>query len=435
MPGFPPPSKRAQDAVKAGTSRPFVGKAATGNAAVVAAGTAVNSVGKEKPAPGGVASPGSGKKAKPAEPLDPQEGAGGPLTGFRLSVITRQPGGKPSVSDDDFIDFELAPAMRSFADKQGQSVPGAGAGVVHIVGTNQAILNIPGARPVVQPMGLGEEYLELVGAFIGFDNPYDTPDNHLMKKEAAMVGAKNLIEHYRRGRELQLTLGVGAMHLTFDGKNQYRGRIVGKPEVTYRHMNRAYYRFKFLITNREDLADGEYRSEGLALAVAASIAPPSALALTVANNKALPPSGDVQTIDKLDGTISAYTTDFNHYTSTIPVSSRPSAEAAVKKAEEVRQGKMLTPVDRAILVSELANLSVDATSRGRNLRDPSLMKAGEYLKAQATVVGSYGSPSKARTQPTADPPKKVEFKLQTSTDVINSVFPSVVDPGTRGQRP
>lgn len=63
--------------------------------------------------------------------------------------------------------FEVMPAVRSVAQTQGMQAPGADRGIQFRTSLNVAKINVPGSQPVYQVMGISEEYIEFVGAFLG----------------------------------------------------------------------------------------------------------------------------------------------------------------------------------------------------------------------------------------------------------------------------
>ncbi len=195
-------------------------------------------------------------------------GVGGELAKFRLSMVVRNPtNGHLTASQRNYVDFEMAPARRSFADKQGQMVPGVGAGMEMPIEMSLAELKVPGSRPVMQPMGIAGEYIELVGAFIGYDE-YMGNDNALGfdSKEArnrqgwdAWEKSQLFAQLVRSQREVYLTLeweGEDYSHriLFQSGKNavSFRGHIK-KAKRIYASPQRVYYYIKLAVNNREDI--------------------------------------------------------------------------------------------------------------------------------------------------------------------------------------
>ena len=192
------------------------------------------------------------------------QGVGGTLQLFRLSVAIyskddKGEGWKPS--DKNFVDFELAPARRSFFERQGQAVPGVGGGLENSITTNIAKLNVPGARQVQQVMGMGGEYLEFVGAFVGFDGKYDFEDTDLAN---AWEKSQKLAQLTRRGRELILEMkwtdpGSSGTHwIGFDdekyGSLAFRGKIEKLTRI-YATAQRVYYRILLAVNNDYDYSD------------------------------------------------------------------------------------------------------------------------------------------------------------------------------------
>lgn len=195
-------------------------------------------------------------------------GVGGELAKFRLSMVVRNPtNGQLQRSEHNYVEFEMAPARRSFADKQGQMVPGVGAGMEMPIEMSLAELKVPGSRPVMQPMGIAGEYIELVGAFIGYDE-YMGNDNALGFDSKAARNRQGwdaweksqlFAQLVRSQREVYLTLeweGQDYSHriLFQSGKNavSFRGHIK-KAKRIYASPQRVYYYIKLAVNNREDI--------------------------------------------------------------------------------------------------------------------------------------------------------------------------------------
>ena len=182
---------------------------------------------------------------------------GGP-SHFRLSVSNK---GQPS---GDYVDFELGPARKSFAEKQGQSVPGAGAGMEFGIKTSLAKLMVPGGVPIYQPMGIAEETLEFVGAFIGYDNYYDkefdAPSGPSVDLNA-WEKAQRLAQAIRAQREmvLEMDLGYELKYRSTGGQSYYKG-FVRSVSVAYATAQRVYYHIVFAITNKEAVFGGKEAS-------------------------------------------------------------------------------------------------------------------------------------------------------------------------------
>lgn len=197
---------------------------------------------------------------------------------FKLVPAKRsQATGQYGFDFDDQVLFEMAPARRSFADKQGQMVPGVGAGMDFSLRANIAKLNVPGARPLYQHMGIAEERIEFVGAFIGFDE-YITDKGSPAWDNGEATGynvnawekSQKLAYAVRQGKEMGLFLGweesgdggevknggrglVSLDHpLRFEKNAVFRG-YVHSIVRTYATAQRVYYRISFIVTNTDDM--------------------------------------------------------------------------------------------------------------------------------------------------------------------------------------
>lgn len=194
-------------------------------------------------------------------------GVGGELTMFRLSMVVRNPQtGKTTASQRNFVDFELAPARRSFADKQGQMVPGAGAGMEMPINMSLAELKVPGSRPVQQPMGIAGEYIELVGAFIGYDEyhgesfdgarTWDSKAANRVQGFDAWEKSQLFAQLVRAQREVMLTLDWSSPdyshRILFENGTSFRGFIKAAKRI-YASPQRVYYYIKIAVNNREDI--------------------------------------------------------------------------------------------------------------------------------------------------------------------------------------
>lgn len=222
----------------------------------------------------------AGKDGKPAnaKPLGPElpyKGVGQPLTKFRISVAVKDAKGNVTASANHYVDFEMAPARRSFFERQGQGVPGAEAGLGHNLKANIAKLNVPGSKPIPQLMGMGNETMEFVGAFIGYDeysaandadltwdnpafNPGVASHNGLHRKNA-YDRAMQVAWAIRNGQQMVFQLEWGDDSSDF--KIQYtRGThflgIIEDVTFYHAHEQRAYYKIKFYVTNRDDINTG-----------------------------------------------------------------------------------------------------------------------------------------------------------------------------------
>lgn len=221
------------------------------------------------PAPGqGSASP---APATPAKEVDIVSGVGGPLMKFRLAAFD---GGKESATD--YVDFEMAPARKSFFDRQGQQVPGAGAGLATTVKPSLAKLKVPGTRPVYQHMGIDEELVEFVGAFVGDEidsvtDGWGMVDNqeyaeldkgkHDFHKTSAWERSQKLARFAAQGRPMIMHLVWGQQGLS--GKRSsidFHGGGTGGIECLIKFVSRehatasrVYYRITLAVTNRQDV--------------------------------------------------------------------------------------------------------------------------------------------------------------------------------------
>ncbi len=192
-------------------------------------------------------------------------GVGGELAMFRLSMVVRNPNnGQLSASQRNYVDFEMAPARRSFADKQGQMVPGVGAGMEMPIEMSLAELKVPGSRPVMQPMGIAGEYIELVGAFIGYDEymgndgalGWDSNTSRAQQNWDAWEKSQLFAQLVRAQREVMLQLDwVGSDYshrIQFQNTVSFRGHIK-KAKRIYASPQRVYYYIKLAVNNREDI--------------------------------------------------------------------------------------------------------------------------------------------------------------------------------------
>ena len=192
------------------------------------------------------------------------EGVGGEVR-FSIGVLKKNDNGKalyPPVPEGDEIIFELAPARSSFADKQGQRVPGVGAGLSLRVKANVARLAVPGSKPMIQHMGIGEELTEWVGAFLGTDNYATIIDPDKRKNRSASQSAAELMTQFKKQQEVVLTLRwVDSNHsVEFDHGVAFTGylRDIRKIEATEQ---RVYYSLVLSVTNRNDIRQGTISSD------------------------------------------------------------------------------------------------------------------------------------------------------------------------------
>lgn len=208
---------------------------------------------------------------------------------FKLCVANRDNNtGKYGFDENNAVIFEMAPARRSFFEKQGQTVPGVGAGMDFTTRANIAKLNVPGARPLYQHMGIAEERIEFVGAFIGFDeyigdDEGPTWDTGRGDNTDAWEKSQRLAYAVRTGKEMGLFLGwedrnihggtstngqplkeyttkafnSGAPDhpIRFRKEETFRG-YVHSIVRTYATAQRVYYRVSFIVTNNSDMLKG-----------------------------------------------------------------------------------------------------------------------------------------------------------------------------------
>ncbi len=168
------------------------------------------------------------------------------------------------------VELELLPARQSFTPGQGQRIPGAGAGLTISTRSNIARIPIPSSRPIYQHMGILEETVSFVGAFVGFDLP--SPGDKILyspgktRSQTAYEDALNFLEAVRPGFEVVLEMKTVAsdgsvMDILFsDDINpadprerksvSFKGFIRNfQQEVAT--AQRVYYRVEMVITNRE----------------------------------------------------------------------------------------------------------------------------------------------------------------------------------------
>lgn len=182
------------------------------------------------------------------------QAVGGPVK-FTIGILKME-SGKPAI-DKSFplMVFEMAPARRSFMDKQGQMVPGAGAGLCIKTRFNVARIPIPGGKPALHNMGVAEEILEWVGAFVGLDHYFDTRENEPTKKRVSgPEEARELFRQFKLKREVILTLNFtdnNSVHaIEFDAGVNFTGYIdnIKLVEATEQ---KTYYQLSLVVTNRD----------------------------------------------------------------------------------------------------------------------------------------------------------------------------------------
>lgn len=216
-------------------------------------------------------------------------GVGGQLSICRLAMVVNG-----RASEENFVDFELAPARRSTYDRQGQAVPGANAGMEFDIEPATAILPVPGGRPIHQGMGIKSETIEFVGAFIAHDefygasdiDHYGTPDNagyldssggnrHLNAWERS----QKLAQAARQNREMILQMGWASSdegpttRILFEDARDNKGEAsdfrvrIKRVKRIYATQQRVYYRVVLSVTNREDLWKSPYAAGNTAFEV------------------------------------------------------------------------------------------------------------------------------------------------------------------------
>jgi hypothetical protein len=240
--------------------------AAKGNPAValtLGAGKAAdNVVGKATGGAGRYSSNAAGQILTAVTDISKLTGAGGKVQ-FQLAV--KDETGGPSATD--YVDFELGPARKSFAEKQGQTVPGAGAGLEMNIKTALAKLKVPGGVPIKQPMGMDDETIEFVGAFVAFDEGGGEFDKAVLN---AWEKSQRLAMAIRAQREMVLTMNFGNNHaLQFNTRassTPFTGFVVSVNRA-YAHAQRVYYRVVFSVTNRDEVYTGPESSKNKAFLV------------------------------------------------------------------------------------------------------------------------------------------------------------------------
>lgn len=215
-------------------------------------------------------------------------GVGGPIAFCRLAVAIPSNDGTATVASTvNFVDFEMMPARKSHTPRQGQEVPGAGAGMELVIKPSLTELKVPGARPITQAMGIAGEYVEFVGAFIGFDEYHS--DNGDLNKSAWDNSALNqsplnaweksqmLTSLVRAQKEVVLQMEWGAPgsssghgirfsdNTDKGGKVDFCGQIKAFKRA-YATPQRVYYWVQICITNRDDLLASPDASQGTAYA-------------------------------------------------------------------------------------------------------------------------------------------------------------------------
>lgn len=206
-------------------------------------------------------------------------GAGGKAT-CRLAIAT------PTGPDPrDYVDFELGPARRSFYDKQGQAVPGAGAGLEQTTKTSIAKLLVAGSTPIYQAMGIAEETIEFVGAFVAWDDPYSDMSGGKTGNQNAWEKSQRLAVAVRSQREMMLVMewtfpngkkdGVHALkYSSYNNEDYFKGYVKSVTRA-YAHAQRVYYRIVFCLTNRQALYNGKESSLDTPLVVPFALVQPT----------------------------------------------------------------------------------------------------------------------------------------------------------------
>lgn len=200
--------------------------------------------------------------------LTPSAGSKPTAAGTRMAVggnsefVIRVAGSR---SANDSLKVELAPARASFFERQGQRVPGAGAGLEIRTKANIAKLNVPGSRPIYQHMGIAEECLEFVGAFVGFDHWLEKKENGNERKYNAWEESAMLAKLFSKGQELEIVLNwhkdktdseKGTHKLMFEYGEEKAAAFKGyikEMKRSYATAQRVYYHVVFCVTNRNDV--------------------------------------------------------------------------------------------------------------------------------------------------------------------------------------
>lgn len=188
---------------------------------------------------------------------------------FKIGVLDKS---KVALDERKTVRMELAPARRSSHDKSGQQAPGSGFGMELRTRVNLAKMPIPGARPCYQNMGIAEETLDWVGAFIGFDTEIEASADYENLGQGWRTDVKNawdqsnsLYNIFRKGQELGIELSWNSKHreealiperILFDPKKStiFTGYIKEFAR-SYATEQRVYYRISFVVTNTQDQQD------------------------------------------------------------------------------------------------------------------------------------------------------------------------------------
>ncbi len=183
-------------------------------------------------------------------------GAGGEATFWMMPL---KMDGTPDDRIGKAVRFDLLPARHSFFDRQGQRVPDAGAGMTFNLLFNLAKLNIPGARPVYQQMGIAEEHIEMVGAFTGFDvSSYEETVASAYRSvpgRNAFQQAQELIEMITQGREFAIKMTTddpedGSFSVARASGELYKG-FAKICRMVLAHEQRMYWKLVICVTNRD----------------------------------------------------------------------------------------------------------------------------------------------------------------------------------------
>jgi hypothetical protein len=176
------------------------------------------------------------------------------------------------------VRIELAPARRSTYEKGGMQPPGASHGMEFRTRINLARMPIPGAKPTYQQMGISEETLEWVGAFIGADveegNSFNYTNAAIPTRDTssnAWDQSCDLSKIFKKGQELGIEL---RWHQESKNKDTENEHIIGftkkeKDKIvtsiftgfvkefvrSYATEQRVYYRIVFVLTNTENASD------------------------------------------------------------------------------------------------------------------------------------------------------------------------------------
>lgn len=180
--------------------------------------------------------------------------------------------------------FEVMPAVKSSVPTQGMQAPGADRGIAFRTSLNIAKLNVPGSTPVYQVMGVNEETLEFVGAFLGMRSALDMvqgPGKETSQFEdipdfntrdlGSLYGTTR--QYFRAQQESEkvralqlegslLTLTLSSYHGNPTKDNQHGLNVVVKGYIvhlqrSFQRDDRVWYQIMFRITDHQLLNNPE----------------------------------------------------------------------------------------------------------------------------------------------------------------------------------